>query len=74
VEVDLCWKITKEQADRSKILPACLAEIENCQPYFISVLGERYGWVSDSIDPELMEMNPWLTYVAGRTFYRRQML
>ena len=60
VEVDLRWGVTEEQAERGEVLPICLEEIENCRPYFIGLLGERYGWVPDYIPPELIETQPWL--------------
>ena len=46
---DLRWGINTfgldaEQSDK-KILDACLHEIDNCRPYMIVFLGERYGWV-----------------------------
>jgi hypothetical protein len=44
-EVDLRWGITEEQAERGEVLPICLAEIDRCRPFFIGLLGERYGWV-----------------------------
>ena len=44
-EVDLRWGVTEEQAQRGDVLPICLAEIDRCRPYFIGLLGERYGWV-----------------------------
>jgi len=43
VDVDLRWGVTAEQTERGETLPLCLAEIDNCRPYFISLLGERYG-------------------------------
>jgi hypothetical protein len=45
VDVDLRWGVTAEQTERGETLPLCLAEIDNCRPYIISLLGERYGWV-----------------------------
>lgn len=60
VEVDLRWGVTEEQANRGEVLPICLAEIDNCRPYFVSLLGERYGWVPDRIAEELLETQPWL--------------
>jgi nephrocystin-3 len=60
VEVDLRWGITDEQKAEGKVLPICLAEIERCRPYFIGLLGERYGWVPQKIDKELAEVQPWL--------------
>jgi nephrocystin-3 len=44
VEVDLRWGVTEEQAKRGEVLPICLAQINRCRPYFIGLLGERYGW------------------------------
>ena len=61
-EVDLRWGITTEQAAEGKVLPLCLEEIRRCRPYFIGLLGDRYGWVPEpnSIPPELLESQPWL--------------
>ena len=44
----------------AKVLPICLEEIRRCRPYFIGLLGERYGWVPDTIPPEIVEQEPWL--------------
>ena len=60
-EVDLRWGITEQQSAEGKVLPICLAEIERCRPYFIGLLGERYGWVPDAIDPDLIAREPWLS-------------
>ncbi|MBI3797858.1 MAG: DUF4062 domain-containing protein [Deltaproteobacteria bacterium] len=60
VEVDLRWGVTEEQTERGEALPICLAEIDNCRPYFVGLLGERYGWVPDHITEELLETQPWL--------------
>jgi len=59
-EVDLRWGITEEQSQRGEVLPICLDEIHRCRPYFIGLLGERYGWVPDAIPPQLIEREPWL--------------
>jgi tetratricopeptide (TPR) repeat protein len=60
VEVDLRWGVTKQQTERGETLPICLEEIENCRPYFIGLLGERYGWVPERIDETLLTSHPWL--------------
>ncbi len=44
-EVDLRWGITLEQQERGETLPTLFAEIDRCRPYFIGLLGDRYGWV-----------------------------
>lgn len=59
-EVDLRWGITDEQSSEGKVLPICLAEIQRCKPYFIALLGERYGWIPEKIAPDLIEQEPWL--------------
>lgn len=67
-EVDLRWGITEQQANEGQVLPLCLAEIERSRPYFIGLLGERYGWIPDTIRPEVIEREPWLReHVQGRT-------
>lgn len=60
VDVDLRWGITEEEAAKGEVLPICLAEIERCRPFFIGLLGERYGWVPQKIQEELIESHPWL--------------
>ena len=59
-EVDLRWGITDEEAAEGKVLPNCLEEINRCRPYFIGLLGDRYGWVPQHILDELLERQPWL--------------
>jgi ATPase involved in DNA replication initiation len=60
-EVDLRWGVTDQEKAEGKVLPIVLAEIERCQPYFIGLLGERYGQVyRDDIPPDLAERFPWL--------------
>src|SRR5882672_9221803 len=67
-EVDLRWGITEAQANEGQVLPLCLAEIERSRPYFIGLLGQRYGWIPETIRPEVIEREPWLKeHVQGRT-------
>jgi len=54
VDVDLRWGVTDEQKAEGKVLPICLAEIERCRPYFIGLVGERYGWVPEEMEEELV--------------------
>jgi len=58
-EVDLRWGVPDE--DRHEVLPLCLEEIRRCQPYFIGLLGERYGHVPGSINMDLVAGHPWLS-------------
>jgi preprotein translocase subunit SecA/nephrocystin-3 len=68
-EIDLRWGITDEEARSGKVVRICLEEIDKCRPYFLGILGSRYGWrpqISDiKKDQELLNIYPWLrTFVA----------
>ncbi len=49
--VDLRWGVNTSDLESdegaNKVLSVCLDEIDNCNPYMIVILGERYGWVPD---------------------------
>ena len=77
-EIDLRWGLTDEEVAEGKVLPICLEEIKRCLParpggparrsplpYFIGLLGERYGWVPHQIPEELCEREPWLLAQEG---------
>jgi nephrocystin-3 len=67
VEIDLRWEVTDEEKAEGKVLPICLDEIEHCRPFFIGILGERYGWVLGSVPAHVLEREPWLAEAAGRS-------
>ena len=73
-EVDLRWGVTNEQAAEGRVLPICLEEIKNCRPYFIGLLGERYGWVPDELTDDLLEREPWLASYQGRSVTELEIL
>ena len=73
-EVDLRWGITDEQKAEGKVLPICLAEIEHCRPYFIGILGERYGWVDDKIPQAVVEQYEWLNEYKGKSVTELEIL
>ncbi len=53
IEIDLRWGITDEEAKSGSVLKLCLDEIEHTRPYFIGILGGRYGWIPDQTDDRL---------------------
>lgn len=67
IEVDLRWGITEQEAQQGKVLPICLAEIDRARPFFMGLLGERYGWVPDKnqYDLSLIVEQPWLEEHRG---------
>lgn len=44
-ELDLRWGITEEESKTGKVVDICFREIENSVPFFIGIVGNRYGWV-----------------------------
>src|SRR5690606_27852479 len=44
-EIDLRWGITEEQAKRGEVVGLCLDGIESAKPYFVCMIGKRYGWI-----------------------------
>jgi hypothetical protein len=44
-DIDLRWGITEEESRKDRVLDLCLQQIDECRPFFIGILGERYGWV-----------------------------
>jgi tetratricopeptide (TPR) repeat protein len=66
-DVDLRWGIPSEEAADGGVLPLCFAEIDRCRPYFICLLGERYGFVPPSVPDRLVAREPWLADVDARS-------
>ena len=64
VELDLRWGITEEESKSGRVVQICLNEIDNSRPFFIGLLGDRYGWCPDrrelGKDTLLEERYPWL--------------
>ncbi|MEW6347787.1 MAG: AAA family ATPase [Thermodesulfobacteriota bacterium] len=52
VAVDLRWGVTEEESESGQALSRCFQEIENCRPFFLCLLGDRYGWVPDAPEPQ----------------------
>jgi nephrocystin-3 len=59
-EVDLRWGVTDEARVEGNVLPLCFKEIDRCRPFFIGILGERYGNVPTQIPEEFVIAQPWL--------------
>src|SRR5436305_2017804 len=68
-DIDLQWGLTREEASLGKVIRACLEEIDRCRPFFIGMLGDRYGWVPKfheiQRDAELVRLYPWIEDAAA---------
>lgn len=45
--VDLRWGVTEEEANNGAALELCLNKVDECRPFFIGLIGTRYGWVPE---------------------------
>ena len=63
-EVDLRWGLTEEDQLLGQVIRTCLEEIDRCRPYFIGIIGNRYGYIPTLVevhkDPRLLEQYPWI--------------
>lgn len=66
VDIDLRWGITDEQANNDKVLDLCLDQIDGCRPFFLGLLGERYGWVPSKL-PDESSKNGWTQLHTGKS-------
>lgn len=74
IDIDLRWGVTKEQADNDQVLDLCLDLIDDCRPFFIGILGERYGWVPTKILPEAIKRYGWVQKVSGKSLTELEIL
>jgi len=73
-EIDLRWGITGEDAGKGRALSICLDEVDNCRPYFIALLGDRYGWTPDRYPEDLLEERPWIKEHLGKSITELEIL
>ncbi len=66
-EIDFRWGVTAEERDAGAVLNICLSEIDACRPFFIAILGERYGWIDPANYTELSKSYPHLQQFANRS-------
>lgn len=65
--IDLRWGITEEEARQGRVLETCLREIDECRPFFIGLLGERYGWI-----PQYKDLGTLQEQLFGRYSWLRK--
>ena len=73
-DIDLRWGVTKEQADNDQTLDLCLQQIDDCRPFFVGILGERYGWVPEQL-PDLDKPEyGWIQGLTGKSITELEIL
>src|SRR5664280_1551235 len=73
-EIDPRWGVTTVERAEGRVLPICLEEIRRCRPYFLGILGERYGLVPRQIPQELIEREPWLSEHLNKSITELEIL
>lgn len=65
IPLDLRWGVTEEESKTGKVIEICLDEIRNSRPFFIGLVGNRYGWCPDQTEltknKRLAERYGWLS-------------
>eukprot|EP00005_Dracoamoeba_jomungandri_P014410 CAMPEP_0174272484 /NCGR_PEP_ID=MMETSP0439-20130205/51414_1 /TAXON_ID=0 /ORGANISM="Stereomyxa ramosa, Strain Chinc5" /LENGTH=2345 /DNA_ID=CAMNT_0015363075 /DNA_START=11 /DNA_END=7048 /DNA_ORIENTATION=+ len=73
-DVDLRWGVTGKDAEESSALEICLDEIDKCRPFFLGILGERYGWTPPSYKVSNEPRFYWTkNYPQGRSITELEM-
>lgn len=64
VALDLRWGINEETARSGKVVEICMDEIVRSRPFFIGLIGGRYGWIpkedDEAITEKLLMKYPWV--------------
>ncbi|XP_078577882.1 TPR repeat-containing protein DDB_G0287407-like isoform X2 [Branchiostoma floridae x Branchiostoma japonicum] len=71
VECDLRWGVPKDSTSQTTI-SICLEELDRClketdgQPFFLAMLGERYGWIPSiqDVSEEIREKYSWVDHLS----------
>lgn len=74
VDVDLRWGVTREQADNDMALDLCLQQIDECRPFFVGILGQRYGWVPEEVPEEAISTYGWIQHQTGKSITELEIL
>jgi telomerase protein component 1 len=67
VDIDLRWGITEEESRHDRVLDLCLQQIDECRPFFVGILGERYGWVPKTFHEEAASKYGWVQHHTGKS-------
>ena len=60
--IDLRWGLTREDTSESGLgaLEHCLHEIDEARPFFIALMGERYGWIPNQYRVTAQKKFDWI--------------
>jgi len=67
IPVDLRWGLPQIDVDNRDLAGLCLSRIDNCRPYFLGLIGNRYGTVLESFCEADLADHPWLDRYVGHS-------
>ena len=74
IDIDLRWGVTREQAENDQVLDLCLQQIDECRPFFLGILGERYGWVPTRYPADALKKYGWIQHHTGKSVTELEIL
>jgi hypothetical protein len=74
VDIDLRWGVTEDQANNDEVLGICLSQIHYCRPFFLGMLGERYGWVTDKVPESVTSNWDWVRHHLDKSITELEIL
>ncbi len=72
--VDLRWGVTEEDIENDRLVSLCLEEVDRCRPFFLGIIGNRYGSRMTQVSPALAEQYPWLADSLGASYTELEIL
>jgi hypothetical protein len=73
IDVDLRWDVSREQAENERGVLLCLDQIDECRPFFLGLIGSRYGWSPAAYPEELRKRFPWVPSGPPRSLTELEM-
>lgn len=74
IPVDLRWGVTDEQIAEGLLLRVVLDAVRRCRPFFVGILGERYGTPAGHLPADLLRAEPWLAAHRATSLTELEML
>ncbi|GEM_PF-3240628 len=77
--LDLRWGITEEEAKSGRVMEICMDEISRTRPFFIGLIGGRYGWIPENdgsaVNERLLQRYPHIRegVSAGKSITEMEM-
>ena len=76
IDIDLRWGVTEQQAESGGALDVCLEQIDACRPFFLGILGERYGWVPQQLPEQVTSKSKygWIRHTTKKSITELEIL